>query len=187
MIPHPCPSLQEILTANYTYLHRRLARYLGCADLASEGLHEAWLRLVGLPMPAALRSPEAYVYRVACNAAMDRVRGGAAASASAGGAEAGDVLEQIADPSPGPELIAEGRSDLAALDRALQGLPRLQLAVLLALRLDELTREEVGRRYGLSPRRVDTALRQALDGCAKGMGGPLRAARRPRASVTALT
>jgi len=39
-----------------------------------------------------------------------------------------------------------------------------------ALRIDEMTRREVGQRYALSLRSVDTALRQALDYCAEYAG-----------------
>lgn len=43
----------------------------------------------------------------------------------------------------------------------------------MALRIEEMTREDVGRRCGLTLRRVDTALRQALDYCAQYTGRPV--------------
>lgn len=66
--------LQRLLVANYERLRRRLVRHLGCLDMASECLHDAWLRLGDVEVRPAVRNPEAYVYRVACNVAMDRVR-----------------------------------------------------------------------------------------------------------------
>lgn len=157
-------ALRDFLVANYHRLHRRLLRHLGCSDQASDCLHDAWLRLGDATLSATVQSPEAYVYRVACNLAMDRLRGNRSWQYT-GDADA--ALERVVDPSPGPELIAEARSDLAAVERAMQRMPRRQLAVLVALRIDELTRHEVSTRYGLSLRRVDTALRQALDCCAE--------------------
>ena len=73
------PAVQAVLEGNYAALHRRLARHLGCAELASDSLHDAWLRLGTLAAgdadgAALAHSPVAYVFRVACNAAMDSLR-----------------------------------------------------------------------------------------------------------------
>lgn len=155
--------LQACLESHYHHLHRRLQRFLGCADAASDALHDTWLRLSDIALPVAVHSPQAYVYRMACNLATDRVRSLHLAQ-YAGDAEA--QLSQLADPAPGPDAIAQARSDVAALARAMQRLPRRHQAVLLELRIDELTRLEVAARHGISLRRVDTVLRQALDYCA---------------------
>lgn len=159
-----CAELRDCLEANYTRLHRRLQRYLGCPDKAAESLHDAWLRLSDMALPPTVHAPEAYVYRIACNLAMDRLRSCRPAQyASDTDAEIGIA----ADPSPGPDVIAESRSDLAALERAMQRLPRRHQEVLIELRIDALSRHEVATRHGISLRRVDTMLRQALDFCAE--------------------
>lgn len=171
--------LRDFLASNYIRIHRRLLRQLGCPDQASDCLHDAWLRLGDMTLPATVQSPEAYVFRVACNVAIDRMRSSRLCQYTG---DADTELEQFPDRAPGPELIAEARSDLEAVERAMRCLPRRHLAVLIALRIDELTRDEVAIRYGLSLRSVDTALRQALDYCAQQtdqpvMGG-VRASRR---------
>lgn len=154
------PDLQAHLVTNYAQLHRRLERHLGCADFARECLHDAWLRLGEKQPQEAPANPDAYVYRVACNLAMDSLR---SRKRWPGGANEEDAdLDVIADLQPGPELIAEARSEVAAVDRAMQSLPRGHRSVLLALRLHEMSRQEVARRHGVSVRRVDTTLRQAL-------------------------
>lgn len=155
----PAPDFQALLVQNYAQLQRRLARYLGCADAASESLHEAWLRLGGAGLATGVQSPVAYIYRVACNAAMDRLR---AERPWQHAGDADETLAHVADQSPGPELIAEARSDLKAVERAMRGLPNRHQDILVALRVHELTRHEVAVRHGLSLRRVDTTLRQAL-------------------------
>ncbi len=155
----PAIDLQGHLTAHYDQLHRRLERHLGCPDFARECLHDAWLRLGERPPQDAPANPDAYVYRVACNLAMDSLR---SRKRWPGSNEAGGDLDVIADLQPGPDLIAEARSEVAAVDRAMQRLPRRQQSVLLALRWHEMSRQEVARRHGVSVRKVDTALRQAL-------------------------
>jgi RNA polymerase sigma factor (sigma-70 family) len=156
--------LRDWLAANYAGLHRRLLRHLGCPDQASDCLHDAWLRLGETSVSATVHNPEAYVYRVACNVAIDRLRGDHAEH-YIGDADA--ELEQLADHAPGPDAIAEARLELAAMSRAMQRLPRLHGAILIALRVDEIPRQEVAARYGLSLRGVDTTLRRALACCAR--------------------
>lgn len=180
-------ALQGFLCANYEGLRRKLTRHLGCADLASECLHDAWLRLGHLALRAPVHNPSAYIYRVACNAAMDRLRGDRSWQYT-GDADTG--IEHFADPMPGPAHIAEARCELASVQRAIERMPRRHRSVLVALRIDEMTRDEVASRYALSLRGVDTALRQALDYCAQdsakqvpaGVSAPRRALR-PRKSL----
>ncbi len=164
--------LRDFLAANYDRLYRRLVNYLGCPDQASDCLHDAWLRLGDMTVAVAVQNPEAYVYRVACNLAMDRMRTNRSWQYVA---DADTELEYTIDHSPGPAAIAEARSDLAAVQRAMQNMPRRNLAVLMASRIDELTRDEIAACYGLSAKSVDFALRQALTYCAEQTKQPLKA------------
>ncbi len=163
--------LQGYLVENYRLLHRRLTRYLGCPELASDSLHDAWLRLGDKGPMQSVRCPDAYVYRVACNLAADQLRSRRIRQYT-NDAE----LEFLADHSPGPDLIAEARADLEALTQAMNGLPSRHQDILVCLRVDELTRQEVAIRHGISLRRVDTMLRQALDFCVAQTKSPVLAA-----------
>ncbi|PBI85528.1 RNA polymerase sigma factor CnrH [Variovorax boronicumulans] len=175
-------ALQDFLVANYGHLRRRLHRLLGCHEQASECLHDAWLRLADIDICTPVQNPEAYVYRVACNVAMDRLRRDRSWQ-YAGDAEA--ELESVADRKPGPDEVAEARSNLQAFERALALLPQRHRTVLVALRIDEMSRPEVAARNGISLRTVDTTLNQALAYCAEhsgqqvftGVSGPRRALR----------
>jgi|GEM_PF-295454 RNA polymerase sigma factor (sigma-70 family) len=160
--------LRDFLAANYARLHRRLLRNLGCADLASDCLHDAWLRLADASTPVSVQNPNAYVYRVACNVAMDQLRGKRSSQYDDEAA-----VDHLTDPAPGPDLIALARSDLAAVDRAMQRMPYRHRSVLLALRIEEKTRQEVADEYQVSLTNVDTMLRQALDHCARETGQPV--------------
>lgn len=174
-------ALQGFLAANYDHLKRRLLRHLGCPDMASDCLHDAWLRLGDIEVRAAVQNPEAYVYRVACNVATDRMRSNRPWQYTG---DADTELEGLADDAPGPDHIAAARSDLAAVERAMERLPRRHRLVMVALRIDEMTRQEVASRYALSLRGVDTALRQALDYCAENTGQQVSAGvSRPRRAL----
>ncbi|MFC7287231.1 RNA polymerase sigma factor [Herminiimonas glaciei] len=163
----PAQKLQDYLLANYSHLHKRLTRHLACPDQASDCLHDAWLRLGEMPVTEEVKNLEAYVYRVACNLAIDNVRSSRPWQYVVG---LEDAMEYIADDAARPDQIAELRSELQAVDRALHGLPRHHHDILLCLRLEELTRQEVALRHGISVRSVDTMLRQALDYCAEQTG-----------------
>ncbi|MFT4173102.1 MAG: sigma-70 family RNA polymerase sigma factor [Rhodocyclaceae bacterium] len=157
------PALRDFLVTHYAHLHRRLQRHLGCPDLASDSLHDAWVRLGRATVLSAVHSPEAYIYRMACNAAMDQLRSHRAWQYAA---DADAALECVADEAPGPEVIAEARSDLAAVQAAMSRLPRRHCSILVELRIEERSRQEVAQWHRISLRSVETVLRQALDYCA---------------------
>lgn len=156
-------ALRSFLVTHYDRLQRKLMRHVGCADMATECLHDAWLRLGQSEISTPVQSPEAYIYRMACNVAADRARSNRSWQYTG---NADETLEQFIDDAPGPDDIAAVRSDLAAVERALQDLPRRHRAVLIALRIDEMSRQDVATRHALSLRSLDTVLRQALAHCA---------------------
>lgn len=172
---HGARLLRDCLTENYHRLHRRLLRYVGCADLAGDCLHDAWLRLGEMAVPEKVAYPQAYVYRVACNLALDRLRGDRTRHVPVEAVE----LDAVVDPAPGPEQIAQDRSALAAVERAMQALPYQCGSVLFDLRVDGLTRPETALRHGLSLRRVDTVLRRTLAHCAAQAGRAVPAEDQP--------
>src|SRR3546814_17675816 len=60
--------LMRSLLTRYADLKARLSRTLG-ADLASDALHETWLRLESRKEMAPVGNPDAYLYRAAPNTA----------------------------------------------------------------------------------------------------------------------
>ncbi|MBO9355589.1 sigma-70 family RNA polymerase sigma factor [Bordetella petrii] len=165
------------LEQHYGTLQRRLAKRLGCADLASECLHDAWLRLGERVLPRVIQDPGAFVYRVACNAALDRLRG---ERHTVSLADLGDELE-LPDPQPGPDRIIDGRSMLALLEQAMDTLPFRHRCVLFDLYAAGESRARVAQTYGLSLRTLDTLVRQARERYIDVMATPKPRARRHRA------
>lgn len=149
---------QRFLAEHYHALCRRLGRRLGNRELAAESLHEAWLRLAGQSPRPSVANVEAYVFTVACNAAMDLLT---AENRRRQREESGDELELAADPAPGPEAQLEAASELAATLRRLERLPPRQRALVHAVGVDGRPREEVARQFRVSLRSVDRAVAQA--------------------------
>src|SRR5262249_54384575 len=106
--------LRGLLAERYEELKGRLARRLGSEELASECLHETWLRLHRAGNAEAVESPPAYLLHVAFNIARDRLR---ADNRRARQSEI-DAVRGIADPMPGPDRAGRGaRGDLSLGDR----------------------------------------------------------------------
>src|SRR5215469_3244610 len=66
--------LRDLLVNDYGGLDRRLTRRLGSAELASDVLQETYLRLEAMNDVGPVRSPKAYLFRIAVNIANDRRR-----------------------------------------------------------------------------------------------------------------
>jgi RNA polymerase sigma-70 factor (ECF subfamily) len=154
-------ALRQLLVDRYDDLRRRLTRRLGSVDLASEALHEVYLRLDRADNPGAVASPTAYLFRAAFNIASDtrRMESCHARQTTV------DGLNDVADRTPGPDGIAEAKVELAALVQALLTLSPRQRAILIAARYEEIPRAEIAKRYRISRRLVQLELQRALEAC----------------------
>src|ERR1700753_3637331 len=66
--------LRGLLADRYDEFKARLTRHFGSEELASESLHETWLRLHREDDIGAVRNPSAYLLRIVVNIAMDSLR-----------------------------------------------------------------------------------------------------------------
>jgi RNA polymerase sigma factor (sigma-70 family) len=154
-------ALRQLLVDRYDEFRARLAWRLGSADLASEALHEAYLRLDRTDHPGAIASPSAYLFRAAYNLATDmrRTEGRQARQTIV------DGLDNLVDQTPGPDGIAEAKIELKALVQALLALPPRRRAILIAARYEGIPRAEIAKRYKISRRSVQFELQRALEAC----------------------
>ncbi len=155
------PMLRLLLTERYSELKLRLTRRLGSTDWAEEALHDTYLRLDGKEAVSEIANPAAYLFRAAFNNALNRQR------AEKRRLSAADIetLLHIADDTPGAERIMEGRSDLALLKEAMAALPPRQRSILLAVRLEGLTRQQIAVRFSISVSMVEKELKSAQEHC----------------------
>jgi RNA polymerase sigma-70 factor (ECF subfamily) len=154
-------SLRRLLVDQYDHLRNRLARRLGSADLASEALHEVYLRLGRTDDPGPIANPAAYLFRSAYNLASDMRRMEERHSRRA----IVDGLETLVDQAPGPDGIAESKLELEALSEALLLLPRRQRAILIEARYSRTPQAEIARRHNISKRLVQRELQRAHESC----------------------
>jgi RNA polymerase sigma factor (sigma-70 family) len=173
-------ALRGLLAERYEELKGRLTRWLGSEELASESLHETWLRLHRAGNAGVIESPPAYLLRVAFNIARDRLR---ADNRRVRRSEI-DALLGIPDPAPGPDRAAEARLELELLERAIRDLPERSRAILLASRVEGLTHRQIADRLDISKRLVQYELERAVQALEerieKGHGKLARSSRQER-------
>jgi RNA polymerase sigma-70 factor (ECF subfamily) len=162
-------ALRALLVADYGELDRRLTRRLGSSDLASDVLQETYLRLERLRDVGAVRSPRAYLFRIALNIAHDRRR---AEQRRLTTAEI-DALLEIPDDRPDAARVIEDRSEVGLLREAIAELPERRRRVLLLSRIDGRPHREIAERLGVTVRTVETDLKQAVEHCAERLKRPV--------------
>ncbi|AJC19284.1 RNA polymerase sigma factor [Pandoraea pulmonicola] len=151
--------LVDYLTKHYSTLKSRVTRLLGNGDLAGDALQDTWLRVHSRKEENEILSPAGYLLRMAVNIAVDIQR-------RQGRSLPLDEIEELmdmADPAPGPERIAEGRSRIEALREAIDRMPKRRRQIVLMVHWDGLEQKEVAKRLGVSLRTVESDLKRAHD------------------------
>ncbi|MCA6111731.1 RNA polymerase sigma factor [Bradyrhizobium sp. CNPSo 4026] len=154
-------TLRQLLVERYDHFRQRLTRRLGSSDAAQETLHELYLRLDRSDSAGALQNPNTYLLTSAVNLARDRWR---TEHRRAGRVDI-DALYALIDENPGPDRIVESRLAVEALKRALEELTPRQREILIAVRYERLTQDEIAKRFKISARFVRRELQTALEHC----------------------
>jgi RNA polymerase sigma-70 factor (ECF subfamily) len=161
----------RILAAYFRHreaLRRFLSRRTGSRDTAEDLTQDVWLRLAGgAAVEQPVSNPDAYVFRVAANLAVDRGR--AEQRRRLTPLEV-DALLALPDDTPGPDAQAQSRAELRLLARALEDMPARRREILLASKLNDLTHREIAAQFGLSTRTVEKEILRALTHCAERLG-----------------
>ncbi len=151
-------SLRDLLTLRYDDFRKRLTRQFGSEEVASETLHETWLRLDRPGDAGPVRSAPAFLMRIAANIAKDRQRAERRRTKRSVSDEALDV----ADPAPDPARTVEARLDLKKVEAAIAELPKRTQAILMASRVQGMTHQAIADKLGISKRTVLYELKQAV-------------------------
>jgi len=153
--------LVQVLMDEYGLLKRQLARRLGSPDVADDILQEAYLRLQRMGDVQFVLHPRTYLFRIALNIAADRRR---AESRRLARSEI-ELLLRLENDELDPERIAEGRSSVRSLVRALEELTPRRRAIFIAARLEGVPYPQIAARFGISTRYLERELKRALDHC----------------------
>ena len=158
--------LQDMLAADYESLVRKLTGKFGCADFASETLHETFARLDGISDTTLVQSPRDYLFRSTINVGKNRRR---SERLRASAAEIDAVLD-VPDEMPTPAQTVESRSDMDALLRVLEELPIRTRQAFEAALFDNKPYSEIADTLGVSLRTVERDIQRAIEFCASRIG-----------------
>ncbi|SNT52391.1 RNA polymerase sigma-70 factor, ECF subfamily [Tardiphaga sp. OK246] len=153
--------LRQFFLHGYHELRIRLTRRLGSVELASDALHETWLRIENVASTVTVLSPKQYLLQMAGNVALKR-RGAESRFVTLTDAK---MAIGLADDEPDPERASIARSELDALVRALAELTPRRRDILLASRLKDVPLREIAENLGISQRLVEIELKHALAHC----------------------
>lgn len=153
-------------SASYGELLRHLNRRLG-ADLdADDVLQDTFLRLHSIPADSDIRNPRSYLFRIADNLAMDRIRSRRTLGRYVASADNPDAVDE----SPSPESVVDYRQRLARLEQAVAELPDRQRQVFLMHKFDGLSHSEIAGELGITKSAVEKLVMKALAHCRDRLG-----------------
>lgn len=154
-------ALRQLLLSSYDEFRARLTQRLGSSELAGDAVQDTWLRLHHTKSIGSVSSPTSYLFRMALNAARDRLMSDRRYLTSV----QIDNLFDLADEAADPAHVAEARSELQLVEQLIAELPPRQREILVAARLDGLPRREIAERLGISLSLVEKELKQAHEYC----------------------
>ena len=151
-----------IVTRYKEMLYRLAVRITGDPDQSLDIVQETFISASGaLSRYDPERPMRAWLARIAVNKARDWQRRQAVRRLV--GAVLPLHLSQFepATDSPGPDRIAEGRDQIARLERALRGLPPRLREILVLRTIEGMDQAETAALLGISPKAVETRLYRA--------------------------
>ncbi len=147
-----------------------LAARLRSVEEAREVAQEAYVKLLQLDQPGTVSLLQAYLFRTACNLAVDRVR-----QRSTHSRLRSEHAEEICEELTASEGLLEARAlahdELRMLQTSLGELSEKCRSTFLLFRLEGLDQQAIGRRLGITQRMVRYYTSYALKYCRLRMGG----------------
>lgn len=148
--------LLNALLADQGELLARLTAALGSRDMAQEMLHDVYLKLKSEPRIGEIRSPRAYLYRMAINLAKNKRR------TESRFVSVDDVMiTGVPDEAPDQERILLATDEMDRAVEFLRSLPPKRKAIFLARWRDEKTQVEIASEFGMHKRSVQKELDKA--------------------------
>jgi len=151
--------LTGLLASHGDQLRRFLVGRVRNASDIPDIIQEIFLRLLRVPDPEAIRSPEAYLFTVARHVAQQHSLRQSSMGTSV---DLQDMLAELGGAPADPELEVSAEQSLQQLEHALQGLSPKARATFLWHRRDGLTLEDIGARLGVSRAQAKKYLAQSL-------------------------
>lgn len=151
--------LSALFLAYAQELKAYFTRQVRCRDTAADLLQETFLRLAQQPAGAGENNIRSYLYRTACNLAIDHFRQEERRQTYP---TPDHMLLDVPDEAPPIEQAVDARRKLELLRRAMTELPLRTKEIFELSRIEGLTYVEIARRLNISESSVQKHLAKAL-------------------------
>ncbi len=147
-----------------------LAARLHSVEEAKEIAQEAYVKLLQLDRPGTISILQAYLFRTACNLAVDRVRQRTTHDRLLS-EHATELVDELGGPGEPLETRTLAEDQLRALQTSIDELSEKCRRTFLLYRLEGLDQQTIGRRLGITQRMVRYYTSYALKYCRLRTGG----------------
>ena len=145
-------------------LKRYLRRFIRSREAADDLAQEAFLRAFAAESRLVIEAPEAFLFKVARNLALNEIaRQSAMATEPLGDLERQDVLEDSSQAAA--DDVVDGRERIRLLARAIAALPPQCAKVFILRKMQGLSQKEIAVRLNISVRTVENHVAVGLSRC----------------------
>jgi RNA polymerase sigma factor (sigma-70 family) len=156
------PSLAAVVAAHHDELTAFLRRKVGCPAMAADIVQDMWVRLAVSEPSEPIRDARAFLYRVAGNLAIDRLR---REQTHTRHIVAGRLPEKVASVAPSAFHVVAAQQEFRLLQEAVRELPEKCRAVFLLYRGHGLSMREIAVRLGIAEKTVENHIAKAMRHC----------------------
>jgi len=149
-------TLLAALEIDYPLLLQRLTGKFGSREAAVEALHDTYIKLRSGPDIGQIRSPRAYLYRMALNLARNRRRNEARIVPFANAA-----FLDLPDAAPSQDRVVAAAQEITLAITALHSMSIKRQQIFLAKWRDDKSQAEIAAEFGMHKRSVQKELAKA--------------------------
>lgn len=168
-----CPADEHSLAMIFA-THRRsflnvAERITGSRSHAEDIVHDAFVKLISMPVSETIQSQSGYLMRIVRNLAIDHYRRKSMELHLMANEEEGYSV--MAPEAGSPEVISRDRETLKTLDAALAQLPERTRYAFEMHRIHGFSQKDIAESLGVSPTLVNFMIRDALVHCRASLEG----------------
>lgn len=155
------PTFTSVFLENYDAILNRLSWRLGSHHDGDDAAQDLYLKLQTIKPAEDVRNLRSYLFRIADNMALDRLRKRNVHSRYFTARE----VPEIGSDQPSPEAITDYRQRLVTLKNIVEALPPRQREAFLLHKFEELSHAEIAERMSISRSAVEKLIMKAMANC----------------------
>lgn len=159
------PTFTSVFLENYDAILNRLSWRLGSHHDGNDAAQDLYLKLQTIKPAEDIRNLRSYLFRIADNMALDRLRKRNVHSRYF----TIQGTPEVGSDEPSPEAVTDYRQRLATLKRIVEALPPRQREAFLLHKFQELSHADIADRMNISRSAVEKLMMKAMANCREKM------------------